>query len=64
MGVDAAETGTRLRGTPQSVHIRAAVGLNPGGLRLPHTSHSQLSNARSVSRSAVRLDVAMLPAAR
>ncbi len=27
-------------GTPQSVHTLAAVGLNPGGLRKLHTSHS------------------------
>lgn len=37
-------TGTELRGTPHSAHIFAAVGLNPGGFRFPHTSHSQLSN--------------------
>lgn len=64
LSVDAAETGTKLRGTPHSVQIRAAVGLSPGGLRLPHTSHSQLSNALSASRSVVRLVIAVLPIVR
>lgn len=41
--------GTELRGTPHNVHILAAIGLSPGGFRLPHTSHSQLSNTFSVS---------------
>lgn len=43
-GVDDIGRGTELRGTPHNAHIFAAVGLRPGGLWLPHTSHSQLSN--------------------
>lgn len=36
--------GNDVRGTPHKLQIRAAAGLRPGGLRLPQTSHSQLSN--------------------
>lgn len=37
------EPDNALRGTPQRVHIRAAAGLSPGGLRWLHTSQTQLS---------------------
>lgn len=37
------------RGTPHNPHIFAAAGLNPGGFRYAHTSHSQLSNRVSGS---------------
>ena len=39
---------TALRGTPHKAHIRAAVGLKPGGLRWLQTSHSQLSNTSAL----------------
>ena len=39
--------GTDARGTPHNPHILAATGLNPGGLRYPQTSHTQLSRPSS-----------------
>ena len=37
-----------VRGTPHKLQMREAAGLSPGGLRLPQTSHSQLSNPVSL----------------